>query len=275
MIDPKDPGSHPPEGMDPDDPTSEPSPGSTVTFGDLGLPQRVLARLDELGFVTPTPIQEGSIPIVIEGGDLIGKAETGTGKTLAFTAPVMSQLDPERVTVQALVLCPTRELAQQVEEVASQLGEGTGIRTALLVGGVHQAGQILALRRGAHFAVGTPGRVLDFLQQGVLRLGYARHVVLDEADRMLDMGFIDEVSAILERTPSDRQTLLFSATIPPKIRSLMKRFMHRPETVSTTKALATVPNIQQRFSRVGKHDKERFLLELLDRTPGETCIVFC
>ena len=278
MIDPKHPGSPPPTGEDPedpDDPTNVPSPGSTVTFGDLGLPQRVLARLDELGFVTPTPIQEGSIPIINEGGDLIGKAETGTGKTLAFTAPVMSQLDPERVTVQALVLCPTRELAQQVEEVASQLGEGTGIRTALLVGGVHQAGQILALRRGAHFAVGTPGRVLDFLQQGVLRLGYARHVVLDEADRMLDMGFIDEVSAILERTPNDRQTLLFSATIPPRIRSLMKRFMHHPETVSTTKALATVPNIHQRFARVGKHDKERFFLELLDRTPGETCIVFC
>ncbi len=208
----------------------------------------MLASLDGLNFVHPTPIQEGAIPIVLEGRDLIGKAETGTGKTLAFTAPVIGQLDPERVTVQALVLCPTRELAQQCAEVATDLGEPLGIKTALLVGGVHQAGQILQLRRGAHFAVGTPGRVLDFLHQGVLRLGYAHHVILDEADRMLDMGFIDDVSSILERDP---------------------------ETVSTTKEISTVPNIRQKFARVGKHDKERFVLELLDRTPGETSIVFC
>jgi ATP-dependent RNA helicase DeaD len=236
-----------------------------TVFRDLDLPEAVLASLDGLNFVHPTPIQEGAIPIVLEGRDLIGKAETGTGKTLAFTAPVIGQLDPERVTVQALVLCPTRELAQQCAEVATDLGEPLGIKTALLVGGVHQAGQILQLRRGAHFAVGTPGR----------GLGYAHHVILDEADRMLDMGFIDDVSSILERTPRDRQTLLFSATIPPRIRSLMKRFMRDPETVSTTKEISTVPNIRQKFARVGKHDKERFVLELLDRTPGETSIVFC
>jgi ATP-dependent RNA helicase DeaD len=244
-------------------------------FPDLGLPEPVLARLGELGFVRPTPIQSLSIPIVLDGDDLIGKAETGTGKTLAFAAPVIGMIDPDRVAVQALVLCPTRELAQQVEEVAASLGEPLGIRTALLVGGIHQAGQILALRRGAHFAVGTPGRVLDFLRQGVLRLGYAHHVILDEADRMLDMGFIDDVSAILERTPAERQTLLFSATIPPRIRALTERFMHDPHTVATTKGLSTVPDIRQRFAKIGRHDKERFLLELLDRTRGETCMVFC
>jgi len=248
---------------------------SDLRFLDLGLPTAILDRLHELGFVRPTPIQALSIPIVSEGRDLIGQAETGTGKTLAFTAPVIGRLDPERVAVQALVLCPTRELAQQVEEVAAQLGEPLGIRTALIVGGIHQGGQILSLRRGAHFAVGTPGRVLDFLRQGILRLGGVHHVILDEADRMLDMGFIDDVSAILERTPPERQTLLFSATIPARIRSLTQRFMRHPETVATTKGLSTVPDIRQRYLRIGRHDKERFLLDLLDRTPGETCIVFC
>jgi len=259
-----DPSSGPPEATPAD-----------LRFADLGLPETVLARLQDLGFIRPTPIQALSIPIVLRGDDLIGQAETGTGKTLAFTAPVVGKLDPERVAVQALVLCPTRELAQQVEEVANQLGEPLGIRTALIVGGIHQGGQILSLRRGAHFAVGTPGRVLDFLRQGILRLGGVHHVILDEADRMLDMGFIDDVSAILERTPPERQTLLFSATIPSRIRSLTQKFMRHPETVATTKGLSTVTGIRQGYVRIGRHDKERFLLELLDRTPGETGIVFC
>lgn len=232
-------------------------------------------QLANLGFTLPTPIQEQTIPRIIEGVDLIGKAETGTGKTLAFTSPIIGQLDPDRVAVQALVLCPTRELAQQVEEVATALGEPLGIRSALVVGGVHQGSQILKLRQGAQVVVGTPGRVLDFLGSGKIHLGWVEFVVLDEADRMLDMGFIDDVQSILEKTSKDRQTLLFSATIPPKIRSLTKRFMKSPVTVSTIAGLATVPEIRQQFVRLGGHDKSRFLKNILDENEKDTCIVFC
>ncbi|MFQ5655497.1 MAG: DEAD/DEAH box helicase, partial [Planctomycetota bacterium] len=248
---------------------------SEHTFGHLGLPDAVLESIRTLGFVTPTPIQRESIPILLEGRDLIGKAETGTGKTLAFCAPIMSRIEPHRVAVQALVLCPTRELAHQVHDVTVELGESLGARSALVVGGVHQGEQILKLRQGAHIVVGTPGRVLDFLQGGRLSLGWVEYLVLDEADRMLDMGFIDEVSAILERTPPERQTMLFSATIPPRLRSLTQRFMKDPHTVSTTPGLATVPEIRQLAVFVHAGDKEGFILDLLDRHPDDTCIIFC
>ncbi|MGE4619575.1 MAG: DEAD/DEAH box helicase, partial [Planctomycetota bacterium] len=169
----------------PDDKDTSEEDSTRIPFSDLPLPESVLAQLKKLGFHYPTPIQEISIPVAVAGKDLIGKAETGTGKTLAFTAPIIGKLDPERVAVQSLVLCPTRELAQQVEEVAGALGEALGIRVALVVGGVHQSQQLLQLRRGAQMVVGTPGRVLDFLRSGKIRLGWVDHVVLDEADRML------------------------------------------------------------------------------------------
>lgn len=161
-------------GLDEPDPDSQDNPAEPphepesekVRFSDLPLPAEIRDRLLEKGFLYPTPIQELSIPVALEGKDLIGKAETGTGKTLAFTAPIMGKLDPERVGIQALVLCPTRELAQQVEEVASLLGEAVGIRVALVVGGIHAAQQLIQLRRGAQMVVGTPGRVLDFLKSG-------------------------------------------------------------------------------------------------------------
>ena len=244
-------------------------------FSDLPLPAEIRDRLIERGFTHPTPIQELSIPVAIEGKDLIGKAETGTGKTLAFTAPIMGKLDPERVGIQALVLCPTRELAQQVEEVASLLGEAVGIRVALVVGGIHASQQLIQLRRGAQMVVGTPGRVLDFLKSGKIRLGWVEHVVLDEADRMLDMGFIDDVSDILEHTPPERQTCLFSATLPPKIKSLTRKFMKDPEVISTIKEMATVPEIDQKFIRCQDWTKKYWVHELLNQHPGETCIIFC
>ena len=246
-----------------------------ISFADLPLSTEIRERLAQLGFVHPTPIQELAIPVAMDGIDLIGKAETGTGKTLAFTAPIIGKLDPERVAVQSLVLCPTRELAQQVEEVASAIGETLGIRVALVVGGVHQSQQLLQLRSGAQMVVGTPGRVLDFLRSGKIRLGWADHVVLDEADRMLDMGFIDDVSEILEHTSSDRQTYLFSATLPPRIKSLMKRFMKNPRVISTIKELATVPEIEQMFIRCEDWAKKHWVHQLLDEHKEETCIIFC
>ncbi len=246
-----------------------------VRFSDLDLPPPIRDRLMDRGFIYPTPIQELSIPVALAGKDLIGKAETGTGKTLAFTAPIMGKLDPERVGIQALVLCPTRELAQQVEEVASLLGEAVGIRVALVVGGIHAAQQLLQLRKGAQMVVGTPGRVLDFLNSGKIRLGWVEHVVLDEADRMLDMGFIDDVSSILEHTPPERQTCLFSATLPPKIKSLTRRFMKDPDTISTIKEIATVPEIDQKYIRCQDWTKKYWVHELLENNPGETCIIFC
>ena len=244
-------------------------------FDSLGLTERVLATIAELGFTTPTPIQEQAIPLLAEGRDLIGKAETGTGKTLAFTAPMIGHLDSERVCVQGLVLCPTRELAQQVEAVAHRVGENCNIGTALLVGGLHASPQILALRGGAQLVVGTPGRVLDLLRQGVLRLGWLTHLVLDEADRMLDMGFIDDVTEILERSATERQTMLFSATVPPGLQRLARRFMKDPVTISTHSGVMTVPEIRQRYLRLHTGDKEGFILDLLDDYPDDTCIVFC
>ncbi|NCF56056.1 MAG: DEAD/DEAH box helicase [Planctomycetia bacterium] len=248
---------------------------SKTLFTDLPLPTEIQDQLLKLGFKFPTPIQELSIPVAVKGLDLIGKAETGTGKTLAFTAPIMGKLDPERVGIQALVLCPTRELAQQVEEVASKLGEAVGIRVALVVGGIHAAQQLMQLRRGAQMVVGTPGRVLDFLKSGKIRLGWVEHVVLDEADRMLDMGFIDDVNDILQHTPPERQTCLFSATLPPKIKSLTRRFMKDPETISTISEMATVPEIDQKFIRCRDWTKKYWIHEILNQYPNETCIIFC
>ena len=259
----------------PDPQDEEEGETTGTTFADLPLTAAIQDRLSALGFTHPTPIQEMTIPVALAGKDLIGKAETGTGKTLAFTCPILGQLDSERVAIQALVLCPTRELAQQVEEVASVMGEPLGLRVALVVGGVHQSQQLLQLRKGAQMVVGTPGRVLDFLRSGKIRLGWVEHVVLDEADRMLDMGFIDDVSEILQHTPPERQTYLFSATVPPRIKSLTRQFMRDPELISTIKEIATVPDIQQRFVRCDDWAKRHWVHQLLDNNPDDTCIIFC
>ncbi|MGE3164500.1 MAG: DEAD/DEAH box helicase [Planctomycetota bacterium] len=260
-----------------EDPDTAPDTRAHGTkFGELGLNPDVLAAIEQdLGFDKPTPIQQEAIPILAKGRDLIGKAETGTGKTLAFCAPLLGDLDPSRGAVQGLVLCPTRELAQQVDECAAVLGKRRGLKTALLVGGVHQSEQILRLRGGAQVVVATPGRVLDFLRDGRLRLGNVSFVVLDEADRMLDMGFIDDVSEILRATPPERQTAMFSATVPPRLENLTKRFMRNPLTVSTVQGLATVPEIRQRYVELHSGDKEGFILDLLDDHPQDTCIIFC
>ena len=244
-------------------------------FDAFDLPEDVIASLTEMGISHCTPIQEKVIEPILAGGDIIGKAETGTGKTIGFGAPLVAKIDTQRVAVQGIVLTPTRELAQQVSEVVEALGKGRELKVVLLVGGVHASGQIAKLRKGSQLVVGTPGRVLDLLKERILSLGWCENVVLDEADRMLDMGFIDEVGAILDKIPPERQTLLFSATIPDGMKKLLGRYMKDPKTFSTSKGLATVPDIKQGYLSLSPHQKLNALRRILDGYPDETAIIFC
>ena len=256
---------------------TQPSPPTTSTkrFTDFALAPDVLEELARAGIETPTPIQEVCIQPIIEGKDVVGKAETGTGKTIGFVAPIVSRIDTNRVSIQALVLTPTRELAQQVAGVFEQLGASRKLGVALLVGGMHASDQVLKLRSGTQVAVGTPGRILDFLEDRTLSLVWCEVVVLDEADRMLDMGFIDDVTKILDQTPSERQTLLFSATIPEEIRRLLTQFMKDPQIFSTASGLATVTDIQQIYIESDFPHKFRTLQKLLDSYSHGTVLIFC
>ena len=244
-------------------------------FADFELPDDVLSSLKAVGISHCTPIQEKVIDPILAGGDIIGKAETGTGKTIGFGAPLVAKIETQRVAVQGIVLTPTRELAQQVAEVIESLGKGRDLEVALLVGGVHASGQIAKLRKGSQVVVGTPGRVLDLLKGGSLSLGWCETVVLDEADRMLDMGFIDEVGSILDKIPRERQTLLFSATMPKGMQKLLGRYMRDPQTYSTARGLATVPDIQQCYISLTVHKKLNALRRILDDNPDDTAIIFC
>ncbi len=235
-----------------------------MTFKDLPLSEATLQRLDELGFVTPTPIQEQALPSALQGRDVLGKAETGTGKTLAFALPVIQRICTERISVQALVLAPTRELARQVAGAFEDFSESHGFSVATLVGGEPLAPQVMALRRGAQVVVGTPGRILDLIGQRVLTLGWVEVAVLDEADRMLDMGFSEDVGKILKQTLSERQTLLFSATFPPQLKRLADTHMRDPIEIETARGLATVSAITQTYVRVASFDKQRLLRHILD-----------
>jgi ATP-dependent RNA helicase DeaD len=243
-------------------------------FAEYQIAPDVLEALAKMGIETPTPIQAACIPAILEGRDVIGKAETGTGKTIGFGAPLVGRIDTNRVAVQALVLTPTRELAQQVAGVLELLGAGRGLGVALVVGGVHASEQVLKLRSGSQVVVGTPGRVLDFLRDRTLSLVWCETLVLDEADRMLDMGFIDDVSAIIEKTPPERQTLLFSATVPVEIQKLMRRYMRNPETHSTSQGLSTVAEIRQLYVECEFPRKFKVLQKLLDANADGTVIIF-
>ena len=244
------------------------------SFEGLGLSEVVLARLTELGFVTPTPIQARTIPHIIAGRDVMGKAETGTGKTLAFGLPVIEHVDPKRVTPQALILTPTRELAHQVAEALEQVGSAKGLKVARIVGGEPQADQLIALKRGCHIVVGTPGRVMDFGGQRMFSPGWIDLLVLDEADRMLDMGFIDQIKKILAMVPKERQTLLFSATFEPALQKIARKEMRDPVELETSGGLQAAKNIDQSFVRVTRYDKTVLLRKLLDVITDGSIIVF-
>jgi ATP-dependent RNA helicase DeaD len=252
---------------------------SPVGFADLGLRPELLESLATLGYEEPTPIQLEAIPLLIAGNDLLGQAATGTGKTAAFALPILQKLTDERPIVpRALVLVPTRELAMQVSEAIYKYGHALGARVAPIYGGQQIGRQLDALKRGVHVIVATPGRALDHLRRGTLGLGTVQMVVLDEADEMLDMGFAEELDAILEGVPTPRQTVLFSATIPSRIESIARRHLHNPLRVSIGTGSAAgdkAPLVRQSAYLVARAHKPAALGRILDIEEPTAAIVFC
>lgn len=254
--------------------TDEPTP-KEPPFAGLGLSAPIMRAIAEMGFESPTPIQERSVPILIEGHDLIGQAQTGTGKTAAFALPMIQRVDASRPITQGLVLAPTRELAVQVAEGIYALAKHTGLRIVPIYGGQPIDRQFRALRGGAHIVVGTPGRVQDHLRRGSLSLQEVKFCVLDEADEMLALGFLEDMEAILAELPEERQLAFFSATLPPRIVTLMKKFMRNPQQVSIESKQRTLETTNQSYYEVAPGKKLDALARVLDmETPGPT-IVFC
>lgn len=238
-------------------------------FYNLNIAPNILTILDRLNFKTPTPIQEKSIPPAIEGKDLIGLAQTGTGKTLAFGIPMIQAALQEKL---GLVILPTRELALQVNEVFHKIGTPLGVRTAVLIGGEFIGRQIQALRRNPQIVIGTPGRIIDHLEQKTVSLKSVAVLVLDEADRMLDMGFAPQLKQILQALPRERQTMLFSATMPEDIVSMAKTHMKLPLRVEIAPSGTTVEKVTQELFFVEKNNKQRLLEKLLNKYQGPILI---
>jgi ATP-dependent RNA helicase RhlE len=247
-----------------------------MAFAALGLSDKVLEGVRAMGYVDPTPIQLRAIPLVLSGRDVIGSAQTGTGKTAAFALPILSKLGQHAPGPRALILEPTRELAAQVEtsfrDYARFLPD---LKISVVYGGVGYGKQNEQLRAGADIVVATPGRLLDHLEQGTLRLDKVEFVVLDEADRMLDMGFLPDVRRILEKCPRKRHTALFSATIPPQIETLIQWAMHSPETVEIGARRTPAETVKHVIYPVAEAQKTDLLLELLNRVNYDSVIVFC
>ncbi len=245
------------------------------TFADLGLSPAVLAAVGTVGYETPSPIQAQTIPPLLAGRDVVGRAQTGTGKTAAFALPILSRLDLRRSAPQALVLAPTRELALQVCEAFERYAVGTEeVRVLPVYGGQGYGVQLSALRRGVHVVVGTPGRIMDHIDRGTLDLSGIRFLVLDEADEMLNMGFVDDVETILAKTPTEKQVALFSATMPAPIRRIAETYLSDPLEITITRRAATAENISQRFLMVSQHQKVEALTRLLEVEGFEAAIVF-
>lgn len=251
------------------------TPSQTTTFADLGLSEATLRAITELGYEEPTPIQARTIRRVAEGADVIAQAQTGTGKTAAFALPVIEKLDPSLRHPQALVLTPTRELAVQVAEAFHSYGKYQNVSVLPVYGGQPIGRQLAALSRGVQIVVGTPGRLLDHIQRGTLHLDNVKSVVLDEADEMLDMGFIEDIESILQETPETRQTMLFSATMPGPIAELARRYMREPQQISVAAEKMTVPQIRQVYYEVGGRDKFEVLARVLDFESPTSAIIFC
>jgi ATP-dependent RNA helicase DeaD len=245
-----------------------------LQFQELGLQDRFVQAVQKMGFVEPTPIQQAAIPVLLAGRDVIGQAQTGTGKTAAFMLPLMQGLDPTRHTIQALVLAPTRELAKQVADAGDQLGQETSVRILAVYGGQSYTIQKRALNRGVDVVVGTPGRLLDLLHQGELDLSHVSFLVIDEADEMLEMGFVDDVESILKELSSERQIALFSATMPEAIRKLANRYLTTPEKISVSPEQLTVAETVQRFYRVREENKLAALVRLLEVEDISTGLIF-
>ncbi|MHB1037012.1 MAG: DEAD/DEAH box helicase [Pirellulales bacterium] len=249
----------------------------TFRFGEVALSTVTLNALEAAGYLEPTPVQAGLIPRALEGVDVIGQARTGTGKTAAFAIPILERLKPAKDVhgPQALILVPTRELAVQVHGEVVKLSHGRKVRSVAVYGGKPIRGQIDKLERGAEVIIGTPGRVLDHLARGTLQLGHLACVVLDEADRMLDIGFRPDIEKILRRCPASRQTLLLSATVPPPVLRLAMRYMREPETYDFSPQDISVETIEQSYFTVDPENKFDLLVSLLRREEPQQAIVFC
>jgi len=247
----------------------------TTAFATLPLSNAMLANLDALGYASMTPIQAQSLPVILKGQDLIAQAKTGSGKTAAFGIGLLNPINPRYFGCQALVLCPTRELADQVAKELRRLARAEdNIKILTLCGGVSLGPQIASLEHGAHIIVGTPGRIQQHLDKGTLRLDGLNTLVLDEADRMLDMGFFDAIAAIIGKTPSRRQTLLFSATYPAGIEQLAKDFMRQPQQVKV-EALHSDNQIEQRFIEIDPQQRLEAVTRVLGHFRPQSCVAFC
>jgi ATP-dependent RNA helicase DeaD len=244
------------------------------TFADLGLSEPTLNALRDVGYEAPSPIQEAAVPSLLAGRDVIGQAQTGTGKTAAFGLPIMEYIDASEPSVQALVLTPTRELCIQVTQALRTYGAHSGIDVVAVFGGAPIRTQQAQLRAGGHVVVGTVGRVLDLISRHSLVLHDCRFLVLDEADEMLDLGFLEDVEKILSLTPSSRQTALFSATMPPPIRKLADRYMYDPEIIKVEAATLTIDTVAQFQLPVETKAKPEKLIEVLRAEAPEQAIVF-
>ena len=245
------------------------------SFSDLNLSAPVLKALKDVGYETPSPIQAATIPLLLEGRDVLGQAQTGTGKTAAFALPILSNIDVKQTAPQALVLAPTRELAIQVAEAfQSYAAHIKGFHVLPIYGGQSYGPQLSALRRGVHVVVATPGRVIDHIEKGSLDLSQLKTLVLDEADEMLRMGFIDDVEHILQQTPPERQTTLFSATMPPAIKRIAKTYLRDPQEITVAAKTGTAANITQRYWLVAGMQKLDALTRILEAEPFDGMIVF-
>jgi ATP-independent RNA helicase DbpA len=245
-------------------------------FSSLELSEDLLGVVGELGYERMTPIQAKSIPILLKGKDLVGQSKTGSGKTAAFALPILQRLRRQSRDVQALVLCPTRELCAQVAKEIRRLGRRhKGLQVLILVGGEPGRPQTESLRRGVHIVVGTPGRVLDHIRRGNLNLNFTDTLVLDEADRMLDMGFEEDMQTIIEEVPSTRQTIFFSATYPPSIKSMSKKYQLSPVLVTIEDKVEAAPAIRQLFYYAEQEAKIELLLRILRHEKPTSALVFC
>ncbi|CAM5187983.1 DEAD-box ATP-dependent RNA helicase CshA OS=Ureibacillus acetophenoni OX=614649 GN=cshA PE=3 SV=1 [Ureibacillus acetophenoni] len=245
-----------------------------TNFSELNISESTLRSLKRMGFEEATPIQEGTIKFGLEGKDIIGQAQTGTGKTAAFGIPLIEKIDTHNPNIQGLIIAPTRELAIQVSEELYKIGYDKRVKILSVYGGQDIGRQIRALKNRPQIIVGTPGRIIDHINRHTLKLENVQTLVLDEADEMLNMGFIDDINAILEKVPAERQTLLFSATMPPAIRKIATTFMKSPEEVKIKSKEMTVENIDQYF--VNRKNAEKFdvLTRLLNVHQPELAIIF-
>lgn len=248
---------------------------TTLTFNDLGLPESIISAVTAMGFVNPSPIQQACIPHLLNGRDVLGMAQTGSGKTAAFSLPLLAQINPDVRTPQMLVMAPTRELAIQVADACEQFSKHIkGVNIVTLYGGQRYDIQLRALRQGSQVVVGTPGRILDHIRRGTLNLSELRFMVLDEADEMLRMGFIDDVEEVMSKLPEQHQTALFSATMPEPIRRITRRFMQDPQEVKIQATQQNLPDITQSCWYVNGVRKNEALLRFLEVEDFDAAIIF-